>query len=116
MGTVTFLAPPFETKRVVTLEAQSTATLLSVTREFPWPLHKTCGQGLCGACAVKVVPLGLKASEQTVSLSLEEKAILYQAGKLTDAEYRAPTLAAHPALWRLACQYIVGDGDILVFA
>jgi len=115
MGRVTFLAPPFETERVVTVEPECTATLLSLTRQLPWPPQKLCGEGQCGVCAVKVVRLDTEGIEQTISLSLEEKMILYQAGKLTDAEYRAPTLPVRPALWRLACQYMVRDENILVF-
>ncbi|MHB8253754.1 MAG: 2Fe-2S iron-sulfur cluster-binding protein [Acidiferrobacter sp.] len=116
MGSVTFLTSPFEEERVITLEPQSKATLLSLACQLPWPLHKTCGQGVCGACAVKVVLLDPEPPERLVAISREERIILYQAGKLTDAEYRAPALAARPALWRLACQYVVGDENILVFA
>ncbi|HUW98775.1 MAG TPA: hypothetical protein VMV40_08050 [Acidiferrobacter sp.] len=115
MGRITFLAAPFEAERIVTVAPDCALTLLTLTREMPWPPQKMCGDGMCGACAVKVVLLDTDGVERTVSLSLEEKMILYQVGKLTDAEYRASTLPVSPALWRLACQYVVRDEDILVF-
>ena len=116
MGNVTFIAPPFDVERVIKLEPRSCATLLALAREVSWPAHKTCGQGLCGACAVKVVYRDPARAAARVILSPGEKTVLYRAGKLTDAEYRARDVSAHPALWRLACQYVVEDEDILVFA
>ncbi len=116
MGNVMFIAPPFDAERVIRLEPRRGATLLALAREVPWPAHKTCGQGLCGACAVKIVYRDRKRAPARIALSPDEKTVLYQAGKLTDAEYRAPDIPAHPALWRLACQYVVEDEDILVFA
>ena len=116
MGSVTFIAPPFDVERVIHVESRRYVTLLSLAREVPWPAHKTCGQGLCGACAVKVVFRDRERATARVTLSPDEKTLLYRAGKLTDAEYRAADIPAHPALWRLACQYVVEDEDILVFA
>jgi len=116
MASVTFIAPPFEVERVVNIDPQSGATLLTLARQVRWALDKTCGQGLCGSCAVKVVLCKPERADETVILDDEEKVVLYGAGKLTDAEYRAPGLAAHPALWRLACRYVVNDEDIVVFA
>ena len=116
MGSVTFIAPPFDVERVIYVESQRHTTLLSLARELPWPAHKTCGQGLCGACAVKVMFRDRERAMAQVTLSSDEKTLLYRAGKLTDAEYRAAHIPAHPAFWRLACQYVVEDEDILVFA
>ncbi len=116
MGNVTFIAPPFDVERVIKLEPRNCATLLALAREVPWPAHKTCGQGLCGACAVKVVYRDPARAAARVVLSAGEKTLLYRAGRLTDAEYRARDISVYPALWRLACQYVVEDEDILVFA
>ena len=116
MGSVTFIAPPFDVKRVIHVGSRRYATLLSLAREVPWPAHKTCGQGLCGACAVKIVFCDRARAATRVSLGPDEKTLLYRAGKLTDAQYRAADIPAHPALWRLACQYVVTDEDIIVFA
>ena len=116
MGSVTFIAPPFDVERVIHIESSRCATLLSLAREVPLPAHKTCGQGLCGACAVKVVFRDRTRATARVILGPDEKTLLYRAGKLTDAEYRAADIPAHPAFWRLACQYVVTDEDIIVFA
>ncbi len=116
MGKVTFIASPFDVEHVIRIEPNCPATLLSLARRFPWPAHKTCGQGLCGACAVRIVFRDRERAPARVILSPDEKTILYRAGKLTDAEYRAADIPAHPAFWRLACQYVVEDEDILVFA
>ncbi|MDA8190033.1 2Fe-2S iron-sulfur cluster-binding protein [Acidiferrobacter thiooxydans] len=116
MGSVTFIASPFDVEHVIYVESQRHTTLLSLARELPWPAHKTCGQGLCGACAVKIMFRDRERAMTQVTLSPDEKTLLYRAGKLTDAEYRAAHIPAHPAFWRLACQYVVEDEDILVFA
>ncbi|WP_298139705.1 2Fe-2S iron-sulfur cluster-binding protein [Acidiferrobacter sp.] len=116
MGSVTLIAPPFDVERVIHIDASRAATLLALARDVPWFLHKTCGQGRCGACAVKVVFRDRSRAPERVVLSPDEKTILYRAGKLTDAELRALDIPASPALWRLACQYVVEDEDILVFA
>ena len=44
MGSVTFIAPPFDVERVIHVESRRYVTLLSLAREVPWPAHKTCGQ------------------------------------------------------------------------
>jgi len=113
MGTVTFLAPPFQDQFVVHTAFHG-RTLLSLARKFRVSLRCTCRKGACGTCAVKVAVLHPRSEPHTVRLSAEEKAVLYQAGKLTREQYESETLADSPPLWRLACQYIVRDEDILV--
>ncbi len=114
MGMVTFLAPPFQDQFVVHTAFRGRRTLLSLASKFWFSLRCTCREGRCGTCAVKVAVLHTQGGPHTVQLSAEEKTVLYKAGKLTRAQYESEALADSPPLWRLACQYIVRDEDILV--
>ena len=71
-----------------------------------------CRTGTCGRCAVKVAVLNSK--HQGVFLGSTERETLYAGGKLTRQQYASPVLATRRPLWRLACQYAVGDEDIVV--
>lgn len=89
-------------------------TLLSLASKLRLSLRCMCREGACGTCAVKVAVLQSRDGSHTVRLSAEEKAVLFKSGKLTREQYESETLADNPPLWRLACQYVVRDEDILV--
>lgn len=113
MGNVTFLTPPF-IEQLVTSVAPHGRTLLELAGTFDVRLHTECRKGRCGACAVKVAVLGSSRSGRPVRLTKEEKKILFDAGKLTREQFEAEDLTASGPLWRLACQYVVRDEEILV--
>ena len=114
MGMVTFLAAPFRRQHVLRVQAGGWRTLLNLARRLDLPLRCQCQAGACGTCAVKVAVLRPGNGGPGVRLGAEEKAVLYRAGKLTREQYESDTLPASPPLWRLACQYVVWDEDILV--
>jgi len=90
-------------------------TLLSVMRERNLPPRLTCGEGSCGSCAVKVAPFNRSSGRAgDVCLSEVERKLLFRVGKLSQQQYEADVLADIPPLWRLACQYVVQDEDIMV--
>ena len=90
-------------------------TLLSVMRERDLPHRLTCSEGRCGSCAVKVAPFNRTSGRAgDVRLSDVERRLLFRAGKLSQQQYEAEVLADVPPLWRLACQYVVEDEDIMV--
>lgn len=113
MGTVTFLSPALLKEVTVRVPARGRRTLLSLVRKYRIPLRCDCSRGGCGSCAVKVATLN-RQGFKVVRLNEDEKAALFRAGKLTPQQYQSEVLAESPPLWRLACQYVVKDEDILV--
>lgn len=114
MAAVTFLNPGLRDKIRISVPAGRNATLLELAREQDVPLRCRCKKGICGTCAVKVVPLRAEAAPRQVRLSWQEKALLLRAGKLSQSQFDNEALADMPPLWRLACQFQVPDEDILV--
>jgi len=114
MSTVTFLTQPLRNKLTIQLEPKDRRTLLSLIREYNLPKQCSCGEGKCGTCAVKVAPLNRQGESRTVHLSDEERRALFLSGKLSQQQYESEVLPDIPPLWRLACQYVVLDEDIMV--
>lgn len=114
MGTVTFLKPSLRDPLTVNVRSQEHRTLLSLLTQFKLFDDCTCGKGRCGECAVKVAPVAHGTKSRPVRLSAQEKTVLFNAGKLTREQYEADAVLASPALWRLACQYVVRYEEILV--
>lgn len=114
MATVTFLKPNLCAPLTVNVRSQEHRTLLSLLTQLQLFDDCTCGQGRCGECAVKVAPVVHGNKSRPVCLSTQEKTVLFNAGKLTREQYEADAVPASPALWRLACQYVVRYEEILV--
>lgn len=114
MATVTFLKPGLRDALTVNVRSQEHRTLLSLLTQLKLFDECTCGKGRCGECAVKVAPRAHGGVSRPVRLSTQEKTVLFQAGKLTREQYEADAVLASPALWRLACQYVVRYEEILV--
>lgn len=112
MATVTFLDPPF-LERSVTCIAPYGRTLLNLAGSLNHRLYAECQIGRCGDCAVKVAVLGDRGACKA-QLGEVEKSILYQAGKLSREQYKSETPPDSQSLWRLACQYVVGNEEIVV--
>jgi ferredoxin len=74
-----------------------------------------CRAGSCGHCAVKVAVLPRESARRPeIQLGRAERETLFAGGKLTRQQYASPILACSAPIWRLACQYIVGEEDIVV--
>jgi ferredoxin len=98
----------------VNVDDRQGRTLLSLMREFRIPGYCRCEEGKCGTCAVKVVPRRAQPEARSITLNSREKRALLKRGKLTQQQYEKDAIADMPPLWRLACQYVVGDEPILV--
>ena len=115
MATVRILGSSLLKDRVeASVGAEERRTLLSVMREQNLPHSLTCSEGRCGSCAVKVAPFGRMTGAGSVRLSEAERTLLFKTGKLSRQQAEADVLADIPPLWRLACQYVVQDEDIMV--
>ncbi len=113
MANVTFTSPRMPRDLTVYAVAGDTHTLLSVAKANQVPVHFECENGECGSCAIQVSVLSGK-TPIGVSLTEKEKSVLKYAGKITQAQIEAAETQDLPPPWRLACQFIVRDEDVLV--
>ncbi|EKV26457.1 Ferredoxin [Caenispirillum salinarum AK4] len=113
MANVTFSSPAMPRDATVYAVAGDTSTILALAKRHEIPIPLQCQDGECGACLVKITTLGDK-KPMAITLTDKEKLTLSVNGKLTKQQlYEAETNDVPPP-YRLACQYIVRDEDILV--
>ncbi len=113
MANVTFSAPVLEKDVTVYAIAGDNGTLLALAKKHSIPIPCQCQDGQCGSCLIKVTVLGDKRP-LAVNLTDKEKLTLSVNGKMTKEHlYEAETNDIPPP-YRLACQFIVRDEDILV--
>ncbi|WP_442776700.1 2Fe-2S iron-sulfur cluster-binding protein [Sphaerotilus montanus] len=113
MANVTFSSPRMKKDVTVYAVAGDTQTLLSVARKNEIPLDFECENGECGSCLLQVSLLSDK-SPYGVALTEKEKTVLRYAGKITAQQIEDAETRDMPPPWRLACQFIVRNEDILV--
>jgi len=113
MALVTFTSPALKKDITVYATAGDTHTLLAVAKAHKIPLHFECEDGKCGSCVVEVTVLGNK-QPIGVNLTEKEKSALRLAGKITKEQIEAAETRDIPPPYRLACQFIVRDEDIVV--
>jgi ferredoxin len=112
MANVTFSSPDYKDKTVYAVAGSHTQTLLKLALENKIQINFSCEDGECGTCAVKVRSLGEKLKGG--SLTDKERTVLLDQGKLTKEEIENAYVNDMPPQWRLACQMIVREEDILV--
>lgn len=113
MANVTFSGPLLPKDITVYAIAGDNGTLLSVAKKNDLPIPFQCQDGECGSCLVKVTVLG-KTTPNAVSMTEKEKVTLSVNGKLDKQTLHKMETYDLPPAYRLACQYIVRDEDILV--
>jgi ferredoxin len=113
MANVTFSAPTLGKDVTVYAVAGSKETLLAVAKNSGIVIPCQCQDGECGSCLVKVTVLGGNKPMGT-ALTDKEKLTLSVNGKLTKGLLAKAETDDLPPPYRLACQYIVHDEDILV--
>lgn len=113
MANITFTNPGYRDKTVYATAGSHTETVLKIAKQNQIPISFSCGDGECASCLIKVSPLSGK-ERMGGPLTEKEKVVLVQSGKLTKAEIEKMAVDDLPSPWRLACQMIVRDEDILV--
>jgi len=113
MANITFTNPGYKDKTVYATAGSHTETVLKIAKMNQIPIEFSCGDGDCGTCLIKVSPLSDKG-RMGGPLTEKEKAVLVETGKLTKAEIEKMLVDDLPSPWRLACQMIVRDEDVLV--
>ncbi|MEW7979982.1 MAG: 2Fe-2S iron-sulfur cluster-binding protein [Candidatus Sedimenticola endophacoides] len=113
MPLITFSNPEYKDKTVYAVAGSFTETVLKIAQTNKIPIHFDCGDGECGSCAVKVTYLD---SKQPMGYHLEEKEkkVLRELGKISKDELEQMIVDDLPSKWRLACQFIPRDEDVLV--
>ena len=113
MANVTFNSPLMEKDMTVYAIAGDTHTLLKVAQKNKIPLPFECEDGECGSCVMEVIYLSDKP-RLGQALTEKERATLLAAGKLSKHDIHEAEVNDMPPAYRLACQYIVRDEDVLV--
>ena len=112
MANVTFSSPLLHKDVTVYAVAGDRGTILSVAEKHKIPIEFDCRDGECGSCLIEVVTLTGKTMGSM--LTEKEKSMLKSLGKITNAEIAKAETDDIAPKYRLACQYIVRDQDILV--
>ena len=113
MANITFSNPEYKNKTVYAPAGSHTETVLKVAKENKIPIDFECEDGECGTCLVKVSRLSDKGA-MGGPLTDKEKGVLRSLGKISKEEIDKMEVDVLPTSWRLACQMIVRDEDLLV--
>jgi ferredoxin len=84
-----------------------------VAKAHQIPLDFECENGECGSCCLQVMVLTNK-TPCAVALTEKEKTVLRFAGKITAEQIAQAETQDIPPPYRLACQFIVRNEDIVV--
>lgn len=113
MPNITFSNPGYKDKTIYATAGSHTETILRIARANRIPIEFSCEDGKCGSCQIRVLPLD-RGRAMGGPLTEREKSVLVAAGKLTSNEIEQMALDDLPSPWRLACQMIVRDENVLV--
>lgn len=112
MANVTFSGPTLP-KNVTVYAVADTQTLLALAKKSDIPIPFQCQDGECGSCLIKVTHLGSN-KPKAIHLTDKEKLTLSVNGKLSKDVLEQAEVNDLPPPYRLACQYLIQDEDILV--
>ena len=115
MANVTFSSPLHKDRTVYAVAGSHKQTILELAKANHIPIDFSCGDGECGTCLVKVKPVDKKLGHMGGPLNEREVQVLKELGKITKAQIEQMAIDdLPPTEWRLACQMVVRDEDILV--
>lgn len=113
MATIYFSSPIMSRNRKVEATAGDRRTLLGVAKENGIKIPCECEDGECGSCLVKVTHLD-GDRVKAIMLTDKERITLKSIGRITEKDEERAYVNDIPPLYRLACQTIVTDEDLLV--
>ena len=119
MANIIFSSQLHKDKTVYAVAGSHTETILQLAKDNHIPIDFSCGDGECGTCLVKVNSVD-KSSQNKYGhmggpLNNREVTVLKEMGKISQEQIDQMYVDdLPPTEWRLACQYIVRDEDILV--
>ena len=113
MPNITFSNSDYKPKTVYATAGSHTETILKIAKKNKIPVDFSCEDGECGTCLIKVTRLSDKGP-MGGPLTEKETKVLKELGKVSKKEIEKMAIDDLPTQWRLACQIIVRDEDILV--
>lgn len=113
MPLITFSNSAYKDKTVYAVAGSFTETVLKIAKTNKIPIKFDCGNGECGSCAIRVKYIGGKGP-MGYHLEEKEKSVLREIGKLSKEDLEKMIVDDLPSEWRLACQFIPRDEDIIV--
>lgn len=113
MANITFSNPDYKLKTVYAPAGSHTETVLKIAKENNIPINFSCEDGECGTCLIHVKSLSDK-EPMGGPLTMKEIGVLQEIGKISKDEVDKMAVDDLPINWRLACQIIVRDEDLLV--
>ena len=114
MPIITFSNPDYKDKTVYAAAGSHTETILKIAKEHKIPIGFNCENGECGTCIVRISILSKKTRPMAGPLTEKEKDVLLSLKKITRDEVDQMRVDDFPPRWRLACQMIIRDEDLLV--
>jgi len=113
MALITFTSPEYKDKTVYAVAGSFTETVLKIAKENMIPINFDCENGECGSCVIRVKHLA-EGAPKGYHLEEKEKTVLREIGKLSKEDLEKLIVDDLPSEWRLACQFIPRDEDVLV--
>ena len=113
MPLITFTNPDYKDKTVYAVAGSFTETVLKIAKSNKIPIAFDCGDGECGSCVIRVKYIG-KNEPMGYHLEEKEKKVLRELGKISQEELEKLIVDDMPSEWRLACQFIPRDEDVVV--
>ncbi|MFT6986041.1 MAG: ferredoxin [Psychromonas sp.] len=113
MATVYFSSPIMRKNKKVSAVAGKRDALLGLAEENEIKIPHECRDGKCGSCLVEVTHLDGDHIKGAM-LTDKEREGLKSIGKLSAKDEQRASVGDMPPKFRLACQMIVTDEDLLV--
>lgn len=113
MADITFSSPHYKDKTLYAVAGSHTESILQIAREHKIPINFDCQDGECGTCLIKVTSLD-KKERMAGPLTDKEREVLLKLGKITKEQVDNMLVDDFPTTWRLACQVIVRDENVMV--
>jgi ferredoxin len=113
MPLITFTNPEYKDKTVYAVAGSFTETVLKIAKTNKIPIKFDCGDGECASCVIRVKYLN-NVTPMGYHLEEKEKKVLREIGKISKEQLEQMIVDDLPSEWRLACQFIPRDEDIVV--
>ncbi len=113
MATLYFTSPLMSKNKKVEAVAGKRDTILGVAKEHKIAIPFECEDGQCGSCLIKVTHLDGERIKG-VMLTDKEKEVLKSINMLSKRQEERAAVHDLPPTYRLACQTIVTDEDLLI--
>ncbi|TXG76453.1 MAG: (2Fe-2S)-binding protein [Rhodocyclaceae bacterium] len=114
MANITFSSPLLEKDLTVYAVVGDTGkSILKIAKANKIPLPFECEDGECGSCVIKVTSLDDKP-RMGMDLTEKERHTLVAEGLITKAELKENEVSDTPPAYRLACQFVPRDENVLI--